>query len=55
VTIGGDDLTANGTILNQGGPGVPGAATVVPTLFEWAMLLLASLVMLAGMGAMRRR
>jgi len=27
----------------------------VPTLSEWAMLLLAGLVMLAGMGAVRRR
>lgn len=53
--LGDDDLTANGTIVDQGGPGVPIAAAVIPTLSEWAMLLLASLVMLAGMGTLRRR
>jgi hypothetical protein len=54
--IGDDDRTANGTIIDQGGPGVPGgvgSATAVPTLSEWAMMLLASLMLLAGMGARR--
>jgi len=53
--LGDDDLAANGTIVDQGGPGAPGAATAVPTLSEWAMLLLAGLMMLAGLGAARRR
>jgi hypothetical protein len=53
--LGDDDLAANGTIVDQGGPGVPGSAIAVPTLSEWAMLLLAGLVMLAGMGAVRAR
>ncbi|MBX3671753.1 MAG: IPTL-CTERM sorting domain-containing protein [Burkholderiales bacterium] len=53
--LGDDDLAANGTIVDQGGPGTPGSAVAVPTLSEWAMLLLAGLVMLAGMGAVRRR
>jgi hypothetical protein len=53
--LGDDDLAANGTIVDQGGPGTPAAAVAVPTLSQWAMLLLAGLVMLAGMGAVRRR
>jgi len=53
--LGDDDLAANGAIVDQGGPGTPASAVAVPTLSEWAMLLLASLVMLAGMGAVRRR
>jgi uncharacterized repeat protein (TIGR01451 family)/uncharacterized repeat protein (TIGR02543 family) len=55
--LGDDDRTANGTIVDQGGPGVPGGgatAAQVPTLSEWAMMLLASLLLLAGMGAARR-
>ena len=45
--LGDDDLTANGTIVDQGGPGGGGGggATSVPTLSEWAMF---ALVMLLG-------
>jgi hypothetical protein len=50
--LGDDDLTANGTIVDQGGPGAPGADRQVPTLSPWAILLLGSLLLLAGM---RRR
>jgi hypothetical protein len=50
--LGDDDLAANGTIVDQGGPGAPGAARQVPTLSPWALLLLGSLLLLAGM---RRR
>lgn len=53
--LGDDDLTANGTIVDQGGPGVPGApgtATAVPTLSEWMLMVLAGLMLTA---AMRRR
>jgi hypothetical protein len=53
--LGDDDLAANGTIVDQGGPGVPGggagALPQVPTLSEWALALLA--LALAGL-AMRR-
>ena len=56
ITDGGpgdDDLAANGTVVDQGGPGVPGAgvALPVPTLSEWAMALLA--LMLFGFAARR--
>jgi hypothetical protein len=45
--LGDDDLAANGTVVDQGGPGSPGADAFrqVPTLSEWAMLLLAMLMM----------
>ncbi|MDG4594099.1 MAG: IPTL-CTERM sorting domain-containing protein, partial [Candidatus Contendobacter sp.] len=44
--LGDDDLAADGDIVDQGGPGVPGAgdgATGIPTLGEWALLLLSAL------------
>lgn len=47
--VGDDDLSANGVIVDQGGPGVPGGAAGVPTLSEWAMILMA--LLLAGLGA----
>ncbi|MDP1637073.1 MAG: choice-of-anchor U domain-containing protein [Candidatus Nitrotoga sp.] len=54
--LGDDDLTANGTIVDQGGPGVSsGAAVSIPTLTEWVLLTLAGLLGLCGMGVMRRR
>lgn len=44
--LGDDDLAANGTIVDQGGPGAPGGAAIpVPTLSPWALLLLALLAM----------
>jgi hypothetical protein len=46
--VGDDDLTANGIIIDQGGPGVPGGAAGVPTLSEWAMLALIGLMGLIG-------
>jgi hypothetical protein len=52
--LGDDDLAANGTVVDQGGPGGPGPGAGienVPTLSEWALVLLASLMLL---GAMRR-
>lgn len=42
--LGDDDLIANGGIVDQGGPGAPGTADI-PTLSEWAMLLLLSLLL----------
>ncbi len=53
--LGDDDLTANGTIVDQGGPGMSGGAVPIPTLSEWALLSLAGLMGLFGVGAMRRR
>ena len=53
--LGDDDLAANGTIVDQGGQGVPGGgAASIPTLSEWGLILLAGLMGLLGMGAMRR-
>jgi hypothetical protein len=52
--LGDDDLAANGTIVDQGGPGVGTAAAVqVPTLSEWMLMLLAVLV--AGIGVLQFR
>jgi hypothetical protein len=54
--LGDDDLTANGSIVDQGGPGVPLASTgvtTVPTLSEWAMILMASLMAWVGMRRVR--
>ena len=49
--LGDDDLAADGDIVDQGGPGVPGAgdgATGIPTLSEWGLLLFAALLGLLG-------
>ncbi|MDP4028898.1 MAG: IPTL-CTERM sorting domain-containing protein [Gallionella sp.] len=54
--VGDDDLAANGVIVDQGGSGVPdGGVAGIPTLSEWALLALAGLMGLLGMGALRRR
>jgi hypothetical protein len=56
--LGDDDLTANGTIVDQGGPGnpgPPGTATAIPTLGEWALILLALLLVASGLAAVRNR
>jgi hypothetical protein len=49
--LGDDDLTANGTIVDPGGPGMSGGAAPIPSLSEWALLALAGLMGLFGMGA----
>jgi hypothetical protein len=51
--LGDDDLAANGTLVDQGGPGVPGAPDThqIPTLSEWALILLA--LVTAALGARR--
>jgi len=61
--FGDDDVTANGTIVDQGGPGVPGpagpgptaggGALEIPTLGEYALAMLA--LLLASMGALQLR
>lgn len=56
--LGDDDLRVNGTIVDQGGPGVGGGATgvaAVPTLSEWALVLMASLLALAAVRGYRWR
>lgn len=54
---GDDDLTANGAIVDQGGPGVPGGGgvTPVPTLGQWSLMLLGLLAAGLGVGGLRRR
>jgi hypothetical protein len=50
--LGDDDLVANGAVVDQGGPGVGGggggSAAAIPTLSEWAMILLSMLLLAAG-------
>jgi hypothetical protein len=54
--LGDDDVTANGTIVDQGGPGFPGAGTAaIPTLGQWGLMLLAGLLGILAMGAIRGR
>jgi hypothetical protein len=51
--LGDDDLVANGTIVDQGGPGA-GLGSSIPTLGVWGMLLLV-LLMLSSHAHMDRR
>lgn len=54
---GDDDLTVNGSISDDGGVGAPVAnasATHIPTLDEWAILLLAGLLGLLGIQRVQR-
>ncbi len=57
--LGDDDLTVNGTIVDQGGPGSPGATPAaimpIPTLSDFATALLALLLLLAGGTRLARR
>jgi trimeric autotransporter adhesin len=61
VTDGGtgdDDLTANGTVVDQGGPGVAVGASTIPTLGSRMIALLAGVICLLGLrlaGARSRR
>lgn len=50
--LGDDDLTANGTIVDQGGPGVP--PTPVPTLPQWMFVMLALAMGLVAVRALGR-
>lgn len=52
--VGDDDLTANGTIVDQGGPGFP-AATSIPTLSQWGMVILSVLLALGAVVTLRRQ
>ena len=46
--LGDDDLAANGSVVDQGGPGVGvgvgGGAAAIPTLSQWMLMLLALLI-----------
>jgi uncharacterized repeat protein (TIGR01451 family) len=56
--LGDDDLSINGLIVDQGGPGipiVPAGSTQTPTLSEWALMLLAAMMLLVGLAGARRR
>ncbi|GAB4088472.1 hypothetical protein GCM10028785_11410 [Hydrogenophaga soli] len=46
--VGDDDLLANGTIVDAGGPGVPlgGGVAGVPTLSQWGLLCLSGLMLM---------
>lgn len=52
----GDSNPAAGFITDPGGPGVPdgSAATAIPTLSEWGLIILASLMALFAMGQLPR-
>ncbi len=58
--LGDSDATTNGVIVDPGGPAAPAAPVVaattpVPTLSEWGLMLLASLMLMAGLVQVRRR
>ncbi|HRD34156.1 MAG TPA: IPTL-CTERM sorting domain-containing protein [Rhodocyclaceae bacterium] len=55
---GDDDLVANREITDPGGPAVPvgaGVVAAIPTLSQWATLLLAGLLGLFSLGTLRKR
>lgn len=52
---GDSDLSANGSISDPGGPVLPGDVSAIPTLSQWALLLLSLLAAALGMRAVRRR
>jgi len=54
---GDDDMTANSVIADPGGPGVSvsSAATSIPTLSEWGMIILSGLMALTTFVTLRRR
>jgi trimeric autotransporter adhesin len=52
--LGDDDLAANGTIIDQGGPGIP-IPGPIPTLSQWVMALLALMLVASGMLMRLRR
>lgn len=49
------DLLANGTIVDPGGPALVAAPAAIPTLSEWAMMLMASLMGLFAFTRIRRQ
>jgi trimeric autotransporter adhesin len=56
--LGDDDLVANGTFVDQGGPGAPGApgaSAAIPTLGEWALIVLAAMLAASGLAVAASR
>lgn len=54
--VGDDDLTANGVIVDPGGPVVLGGGTTgVPTLSEWSLIILSGLMAMFGIARVGRR
>jgi hypothetical protein len=53
--LGDDDLTVNGTIVDQGGPGSPASPAGIPTLLTWTKLALGLLLLAIGMIEVRAR
>ena len=49
------DLLANGTIVDPGGPALVAAPAAIPTLSEWAMIFLASLMGMFAFARIRRQ
>ena len=45
---GDDDLTANGVVVDQGGPGFSALAIPIPALSQWGMMLLALILCAVG-------
>jgi hypothetical protein len=52
---GDDDLIANGTIVDQGGPGILQGSTPIPTLTEWGAIILALLLVSVALMKIGRR
>ena len=50
--LGDDDLTVNGVIRDPGGPVIDNGVNAIPTLSQWALMLLGGLL---GLMALRRR
>lgn len=53
--LGDDDLAANGSITDQGGPGVPLPPPVIPTMQQGILALLSLLFLFMGIVVIRRR
>jgi hypothetical protein len=53
--LGDDDLAANGTIVDPGGPGVAGAVQAIPALQRLALLAMMALLALGAGSCLRRR
>ncbi|HSG39836.1 MAG TPA: IPTL-CTERM sorting domain-containing protein [Thermoanaerobaculia bacterium] len=51
---GGVTLDNNQVTVCSGGPGFPSSLQAIPTLSEWAMMIMAGLMALFGLAAMRR-
>ncbi|MGZ5038030.1 MAG: IPTL-CTERM sorting domain-containing protein [Usitatibacter sp.] len=49
------DFSTDGRIVDPSGPGVPFNSSDVPSLGEWALVAMASLLLASGLFAMRRR